>query len=102
MLLVRLRVRRGRLSVVLLVLSFRSSNALASAYGIAVTGTFLCDNTLAAFVYRRQFGWSRFTVIALFGTFGLIDFAFFASNSLKIIEGGWVPLAIGLSIILII
>jgi KUP system potassium uptake protein len=87
--------------VVLLVLTFRSSNALASAYGIAVTGTFLCDNTLAAFVYRRQFGWPRWMTFALFGAFGIIDFAFFAANSLKIFEGGWVPLAIGCTIILI-
>jgi KUP system potassium uptake protein len=87
--------------VVLLVLTFRSSNALASAYGIAVTGTFLCDNTLAAFVYRRQFGWPRWATLALFGAFGVIDFAFFSANSLKIFEGGWVPLAIGFSIILI-
>jgi KUP system potassium uptake protein len=87
--------------VVLLVLTFKSSNALASAYGIAVTGTFLCDNALAAFVYRRQFGWSREATIALFGAIGLVDFAFFAANSLKIFDGGWVPLAIGLSIITI-
>ncbi len=89
------------IGVVLLVLTFRSSDALASAYGIAVTGTFLCDNTLAAFVYRRQFGWARWAVIALFGAFGISDFAFFSANSLKILEGGWVPLAIGCSIILI-
>ena len=89
------------IGVVLLVLTFRSSNALASAYGIAVTGTFLCDNTLAAFVYRRQFGWPRWATIALFGAFGIIDFAFFSANSLKIFEGGWVPLAIGFTIILI-
>jgi KUP system potassium uptake protein len=87
--------------VVLLVLTFRSSNALASAYGIAVTGTFLCDNTLAAFVYRRQFGWPRWATLSLFGAFGIIDFAFFSANSLKIFEGGWVPLAIGFTIILI-
>ena len=87
--------------VVLLVLTFRSSNALASAYGIAVTGTFLCDNTLAAFVYRRQFKWPRWATFGLFGAFGVIDFAFFAANSLKIFEGGWVPLAIGFSIIMI-
>jgi KUP system potassium uptake protein len=87
--------------VIILVLTFRSSNALASAYGIAVTGTFLCDNSLAAFVYRRQFGWSRWAVILLFGTFGIVDFAFFSANSLKIIEGGWVPLAIGFSIIVV-
>lgn len=89
------------IGVVLLVLTFQSSNALASAYGIAVTGTFLCDNTLAAFVYRRQFGWSRIATVLLFGAFGVIDFAFFSANSLKIFEGGWVPLAIGLTIILI-
>ncbi len=88
--------------VVLLVLTFGSSASLASAYGIAVTGTFLCDNTLAAFVYRREFGWPRWMVIALFGAIGIVDFAFFAANSMKIFEGGWVPLAIGLSIILII
>jgi KUP system potassium uptake protein len=87
--------------VILLVLTFRSSNALASAYGIAVTGTFLCDNALAAFVYRRQFGWSRFAVFAVFGTIGIVDFAFFAANSLKFFEGGWVPLAIGCTIILV-
>ncbi|MCB5944139.1 potassium transporter Kup [Acidocella sp. KAb 2-4] len=88
--------------VVLLVLTFGSSASLASAYGIAVTGTFLCDNTLAAFVYRREFGWPRWMVIALFGAIGIVDFAFFAANSMKIFEGGWVPLAIGLSIILVI
>ncbi|HQT47223.1 MAG TPA: KUP/HAK/KT family potassium transporter, partial [Acidocella sp.] len=89
------------ISVVILVLTFGSSNALASAYGIAVTGTFLCDNTLAAFVYRRQFGWARWAVIAVFGSFGIVDFAFFSANTLKILEGGWVPLAIGSTIILI-
>ncbi len=89
------------IGVLLLVLTFKSSEALASAYGIAVTGTFLCDNTLAAFVYRRQFNWSRAATIALFGAIGIADFAFFAANSLKIFEGGWVPLAIGFTIILI-
>ncbi|HYP63145.1 MAG TPA: potassium transporter Kup [Acidocella sp.] len=89
------------IGVILLVLSFRSSNALASAYGIAVTGTFLCDNALAAFVFRRQFGWSRLAVFAVFGSIGIADFAFFSANSLKFFEGGWVPLAIGCSIILI-
>ncbi|MBB5373618.1 potassium transporter Kup [Acidocella aromatica] len=89
------------IGVVMLVLTFGSSAALASAYGIAVTGTFLCDNALAAFVYRRQFGWMRWAVIAVFGAIGIADFAFFAANSMKIFEGGWVPLAIGLSIILV-
>ncbi len=89
------------IGVLLLVLTFGSSAKLASAYGIAVTGTFLCDNALAAFVFRRQFGWSRLATIAVFGTIGIADFAFFAANSLKIFEGGWVPLAIGCTIILV-
>jgi KUP system potassium uptake protein len=86
--------------VVLLVLAFKTSDALASAYGIAVTGTFLCTNVLAMVVFRRQFHWSRPLAIAVFGTFGVVDFAFFSSNTLKIVEGGWIPLAIGLTIVL--
>jgi KUP system potassium uptake protein len=86
--------------VVLLVLAFKTSDALASAYGIAVTGTFLCTNVLAMVVFRRQFHWSRPLAIAVFGAFGLVDLAFFSSNTLKIVEGGWVPLAIGLTIVL--
>lgn len=88
------------IGVLLLVLTFRSSSNLASAYGIAVTGTFLCDNALAAFVYRRQFGWSRASTLAVFGLIGVVDLAFFSANSLKIFQGGWVPLAIGCCIIL--
>ncbi len=87
--------------VILLILAFQSSDALASAYGIAVTGTFLCTNILAMVVFRRQFGWSRPLAIAVFGAFGLVDFAFFSSNTLKIVDGGWVPLVIGLTIVLI-
>jgi len=87
--------------VLLLVIGFGSSNALASAYGIAVTGTFLCDNTLAAFVYVRHFNWSIRRTVLVFGVIGLIDFGFFSANVLKVFEGGWVPLAIGLTLILV-
>jgi len=87
--------------VVLLVLAFKTSNALASAYGIAVTGTFLCTNVLALVVFRRQFGWSRPLALVVFGSFGVVDLAFFTSNTLKIIDGGWVPLAVGLTIVLV-
>jgi KUP system potassium uptake protein len=86
--------------VILLVLAFKTSDALASAYGIAVTGTFLCTNILAMVVFRRQFGWSRPAAIAVFGFFGIVDFAFFTSNTLKIVDGGWIPLAIGFTIVL--
>ena len=89
------------LGVIMLVLAFKTSDALAWAYGIAVTGTFLCTNILAVVVFRRQFGWSRPVVIGVFGFFGIVDLAFFSSNTLKIFDGGWVPLAIGLSIVLL-
>jgi KUP system potassium uptake protein len=84
------------IGVLMLVLVFRSSAALASAYGIAVTGTFLCTCVLATIVFRRQFGWPRWLAIAVWGSFFLIDGIFFAANALKVVEGGWVPLAIGL------
>ena len=79
--------------VLLLVFAFRTSDSLAAAYGIAVTGTFLCTCILAAVVFRRQFGWSRTSVIAVFGALALLDTVFFAANMVKVPDGGWVPLA---------
>ena len=86
------------IGVLILVLSFRSSDALASAYGIAVTGTFLCTSVLAIVVFRRRYNWPRALVVVVFGAFLLIDGIFFASNALKIPEGGWVPVLLGLAI----
>jgi KUP system potassium uptake protein len=83
------------IGVLLLVLAFRSSDNLASAYGIAVTGTFLCDCILAMFVFNRQFGWSKWLAGSVFGAFCVVDLIFLLANSLKIPEGGWVPLLIG-------
>jgi KUP system potassium uptake protein len=87
------------IGVVVLVLAFKTSDNLASAYGIAVTGTFLCTAILAMVVFRRQFHWSRFAAISVFGTLFLIDTVFFAANTVKIIEGGWVPLVLGMALI---
>jgi KUP system potassium uptake protein len=84
------------IGVLVLVFAFRTSDNLAAAYGIAVTGTFLCTCVLATVVFRRLFGWSRPAAVAVFGTFFLIDLTFFSANALKIPEGGWVPLALGL------
>ncbi len=84
--------------VLILVGAFKTSDNLAAAYGIAVTGTFLCTAVLAMVVFRRQFHWSRLAAVTVFGLFFLVDGVFFAANSLKIIEGGWVPLAMGLAL----
>ena len=86
--------------VVILVLAFRNSDALAAAYGIAVTGTFLCTSVLAMVVFRRRYGWSRALSFSVFGLFFLIDGVFFTSNLLKVPEGGWVPLALGAALML--
>jgi KUP system potassium uptake protein len=82
--------------VLVLVLVFRSSGALASAYGIAVTGTFMCTCVLAVIVFRRQYHWPRSAALAVWGSFFAIDSVFFAANVTKVFEGGWVPLALGL------
>lgn len=89
------------IGVILLVLAFKTSAALAWAYGIAVTGTFICTNLLAVFVFRRRFGWSRLLTVAVFGVFGFVDLSFFAANIIKILDGGWVPIVVGMSVIFI-
>ncbi|MBV9249505.1 MAG: KUP/HAK/KT family potassium transporter, partial [Acetobacteraceae bacterium] len=86
------------IGVLILVVSFKTSDNLASAYGIAVTGTFLCTALLATVVFRRQFHWSRAAALSVFGLFFLIDVTFFAANTLKIVEGGWVPLVLGVAL----
>ena len=83
------------IGVILLVIAFRSSEALAAAYGLAVTGTFICTCILAAVAFRRQFGWSRPLALGVFGSFFIVDSVFFASNLLKVPEGGYVPLLLG-------
>jgi KUP system potassium uptake protein len=84
--------------VMLLVVGFRGSENLAAAYGIAVTGTFVCTSLLGLVVARNALGWSRPKTLATFGTFLVVDLAFFSSNLLKVPEGGWVPILIGVSL----
>ena len=80
--------------VVLIVLIFKSSDALAAAYGIAVTGVMVISTALVAVVARYRWHWRKSIVIAVFGALGLIDIAFMSSNALKIVQGGWLPLAV--------
>jgi KUP system potassium uptake protein len=84
--------------VLILVFSFKTSDNLAAAYGIAVTGTFICTCVLAAVIFRRQYHWSRVAALGVFGFFCLIDTVFFAANALKIPEGGYMPLIFGLGL----
>ncbi len=87
------------IGVLLLVFSFRTSGSLAAAYGIAVTGTFICTATLAVVVFRRQYRWSRLATACVFGTAVLIDAVFFTANALKIPDGGYVPLVLGIGLL---
>ena len=80
--------------VVLIVLIFKSSDALAAAYGIAVTGVMVISTALVAIVARYRWKWNMPVVIAVFGVLGAIDLAFLSSNALKVVQGGWLPLAV--------
>jgi KUP system potassium uptake protein len=81
-------------SVFILVLSFQSSSALASAYGIAVTGTMIVDTVLAFIVIQALWQWTKITSVTFLSTFLVIDFLFFSSNTVKIPTGGWLPLLV--------
>jgi KUP system potassium uptake protein len=81
--------------VLLLVALFRSSSALASAYGIAVTGTMVVTCMMAFIVIWRMWRWSPLAAAALIAPFLFIDLTFLAANMLKVVQGGWVPLALG-------
>ncbi len=82
-------------TTIIIVLSFRSSDALASAYGIAVSGTMLITTVLLYRVMVDRWNWKPVLALSVVSFFGLIDLGFFVSNTLKVMEGGWLPLAIG-------
>ncbi len=78
--------------VLLLVFVFRSSSALANAYGIAVTGTMVVTTSLAFVVVWKKWKWPLWAALCFIGAFLTIDVAFLAANMIKVVEGGWVPL----------
>jgi len=89
------RVNRALLfGVLALVLLFRSSGALANAYGIAVSGTMVTTTALAFFVVWRLWRWPLWAALALVSAFLSIDLSFFVANLSKVFDGGWVPLMI--------
>ena len=81
--------------IVLAVVLFRSSSNLAAAYGIAVTLDMLITTVLTFFVIRYGWGYPLWLCVLATGFFFAIDLAFFSSNLLKLIDGGWFPLLIG-------
>jgi KUP system potassium uptake protein len=82
-------------AVLLLVVEFRSSGALAAAYGIAVSGTMIITTLLTAFVALSARGRFRAPLLVALCGFALLEFSFFASNLTKIAHGGWFPLVLG-------
>ncbi|MFM5953371.1 MAG: potassium transporter Kup [Novosphingobium sp.] len=88
--------------VVVLTLGFRTSSAMAAAYGIAVTGTMVITCCLAFVVTRRRWGWSLPASLAVIVPFLAIDLVFFGANILRVVEGGWVPLTIAAGILVVI
>jgi KUP system potassium uptake protein len=90
------------LTVIIVVLGFRSSSNLASAYGIAVTLTMMIDTILAFVVVRALWRWSWPLAALFLGFFVIVDFAFFSANVTKIFDGGWFPLAVGCSVFVLL
>ena len=89
-------------SVFVLVLSFQSSTALASAYGLAVTGTMMSTTLLAFIVIQALWQWNKYTSMTFLSVFLTIDLIFLSSNSLKIPTGGWLSLVVATVLFLVL
>ncbi|OCK59806.1 potassium transporter Kup [Bradyrhizobium sp. LMTR 3] len=97
------RVNRMLLiGVVLLVLLFRTSSGLASAYGIAVSTTMVVDGIMGFVVIWKLWNWRAATAAAVIVPFVVVDMSFFAANLLKLFEGAWVPLLFGVAVAVMI
>ncbi|MGH2915961.1 MAG: potassium transporter Kup [Solirubrobacteraceae bacterium] len=86
------------LGVVALVLVFRSSEHLADIYGVAVTGTFICDTTLFLAVARALWNLSWRRIALLGAAFYTVEVAFFSANLSKVTHGAWLPLLVGIGV----
>jgi KUP system potassium uptake protein len=84
-----------------LVLAFRSSSALAAAYGVAVTTTMVITSILLYFVMRMRWRWSGWVAGGLTALFLIVDVTFFTANIVKVPAGGWFPLVVGLLLFLV-
>jgi len=81
-----------------LVFGFQKSTNLAAAYGVAVTATMVITTILAYVVERQVWGWPRWLAVPLTAFFLLIDSSFFGANIIKVEEGGWFPLLVGIAV----
>jgi len=88
--------------VMALVLTFGSSSALASAYGIAVIGTMVITTILASVVFRRNWKWPIWGVALVCVPLLLIELVFLGANLAKMMDGGWMPLALAAGIVVVI
>jgi KUP system potassium uptake protein len=88
-------------AVLYIVFAFRSSSALASAYGVAVTGTMVITSVMAFLVMWKYWRWKPSLAAAVIVPFLAVDLIFLMANLLKIFEGGWLPLAVGASLMLV-
>jgi KUP system potassium uptake protein len=86
------------IAVILLVLFFRSSSNLAAAYGIAVTGAVTIDTILLTVVVFKLWNWPAWKAVPLIALFFAVDITYLGANLIKVPDGGWVPLVIGLVI----
>jgi KUP system potassium uptake protein len=90
------------IGVLLLVLLFRTSSALASAYGIAVATTMVVDGVLGFIVIWKLWRWPLWRVAAIVAPLVFVDVVFFSANLLKLLEGAWAPILFGASMVLLI
>lgn len=88
--------------VLLLVGLFRTSSALASAYGIAVATTMVVDGLLAFIVIWKRWEWPLWQTLLLISPFVVVDVVFFSANFLKLFEGAWAPILFGATMVLLI
>jgi KUP system potassium uptake protein len=87
--------------VLVLLMVFQTSHRLASAYGVAVTGTMFVSTCLAYIVAHRMWKWSWPRVLALFAPITFVDSVFLASNLVKLADGAWIPLAFGAGLVIV-
>ena len=86
-------------AVLVLMLAFQSSSRLATAYGLAVTGTFLTTTALFLVIARTIWSWPWWRLIVLGTVLGVVELAYFGANATKVVHGGWLPLLIAVVVV---